>query len=52
MENTRLKGPRFEKRLGMKGSKEKNKGLGTCKKDQEHHACIKSMQRRSRTLGA
>jgi hypothetical protein len=52
MEKTRLKGPGLEKRLGMKGSKEKNKGLGACRKDREYHAHVKNMRRRSRTPSA
>jgi hypothetical protein len=43
MEKTKLKGPGLEKRLSMKGSKEKNKRLGTCRKDQEHQARVKNM---------
>ncbi len=36
----------------MKGSKEKENGPGACREDQEHQACLKSMQRGSRTTCA
>ncbi len=52
MEKTRLKGSKLEKRPGMKGSKEKNKRLGAWRKDRKHKACVKSMQRKSRTPSA
>jgi len=35
MENTKFKGPRFERRQNMKGlkKKEKERGLGVCRED-------------------
>jgi len=52
MEKTKFKGPRFERRLNMKGSKKRKKerGLGVWREDWEHWARVKSMQRGSRTL--
>jgi hypothetical protein len=43
MEKTRFKGPRLEKRPGMKGLKEKKKGPGICKEDREHQEHVKNM---------
>jgi hypothetical protein len=52
MERTKLKGLRPKRIPSMKGSKEKENGPGACREDQEHQACLKSMQRGSRTTCA